>query len=275
MPFCCIVPDCKTGYIKSVYQNKIKKKLSLFRPRTDDMLLKWRQVICRPETKPLLKSHGVRELHFKEEDIERYYVTRLSNGSIFRMLKDVATGNTAIKSIDYRSIPTLSSGFIDRPWRVFGNEGDKGNRKRLLEFRGFEFSADTDELSVKMRQVSQQLGVGDLVSICNILAMDYTSTKQEVINRICSGLMDLSQLACDAEEEEFEHDDEEDDRSEGQNDDRSEKQDDIDHSIKQERKGQVMQQQVVLQPQHFSLSYKDVENVIRTFDDTDAYPVER
>lgn len=29
---------------------------------------------------------------------------------------------------------------------IFGNEGDKNNRKRLLEFKGFTFSAEIDDV---------------------------------------------------------------------------------------------------------------------------------
>ncbi|KYN00184.1 hypothetical protein ALC62_09064 [Cyphomyrmex costatus] len=86
MPFHCIVPGCKTGY-KDVIDKNTRKKLSLFKPRTDDMLLKWQQIIQRPKSKPLLKSNRVCELHFREEDIKKHYVTELSDGNTFTMLK--------------------------------------------------------------------------------------------------------------------------------------------------------------------------------------------
>lgn len=155
---------------------------------------------------------------------------------------------------------------------IFGNEGNKNNRKRLMEFQGFKFLDESDELAAKMRQASQYLAVGDLVSICNILAMDYTGTKQEVISRICSGLMDLDQLAREAEEDDNEHgDDDEDEKIKGQDDEQGGEK----YQPRERIPEQVIREQVVLQPQHFSLSYRDVENTIRTFDGTDVYPVER
>lgn len=155
---------------------------------------------------------------------------------------------------------------------VFGNEGDKSNRKRLLEFQGFVFLAESDELAAKMRQASQQLSVGDLVSICNILAMDYSGNKQEVISRIYSGLMNLNQLAREAERDNDEQDDDdENDESDGAEEVQE---------VQEDRKTVIEQivqqpQQIVLQPQHFALSYKDVENTVRAFNGADVYPVER
>lgn len=179
-------------------------------------------------------------------------------------LEQIPTIATKIKSASSRVLKVLHI-------FIFGNEGDKNKRKRLLEFQGFKFSDESDELTVKMRQVSQQLSVGDLVSICNVLTMDYSGTKQEVISRICNGLMDLNQLAHEAEREDSEHDDDEDDESENQDDERGNK----GHRIYEPRTERIVRQQMAIQPQHFSLSYKDVENIIRTFDGTDAYPVER
>lgn len=154
---------------------------------------------------------------------------------------------------------------------IFGKEGDKDSRKKLLEFRGFKFSNESDELSAKMKQVSQLLSVGDLVSICNVLAMDYSGTKQEVISRICNGLMDLNQLAHETEKDDYVLDSDENDEIEELNNGEGNEE----HYSKKRVTQQVVQEQMKWQQQHFSLSYKDVENTLRTFDGTDIYPVKR
>lgn len=41
----------------------------------------------RSDGKPLVRSNGVCELHFREEDIEKYFITNLKDGSIFKMAK--------------------------------------------------------------------------------------------------------------------------------------------------------------------------------------------
>lgn len=110
--------------------------------------------------------------------------TSLSTQTMKR-LRQIPIISTKLKSASSKIIKLLHI-------FIFGNEGDKNNRRRLSEFDGFKFSGESDELAVKMRQMSQQFSVGALVSICNVLAVDYTGTKQELISRICSRLKSAS-----------------------------------------------------------------------------------
>lgn len=77
---------------------------------------------------------------------------------------------------------------------IFEQEGDRGNRKRQREFKGFPFAIDSDEYKSKISYVEANLGWGDLVSVCNILAIDYAGTKRELSQRICNVLVDLDSL---------------------------------------------------------------------------------
>lgn len=77
---------------------------------------------------------------------------------------------------------------------VFEQEGDRGNRKRLREFKGFSFANDLDEYRSKIAFVKGNLGWGDLVSVCNILVINYSGTKKELSQRICSSLVYLNSL---------------------------------------------------------------------------------
>ncbi|KYQ57151.1 hypothetical protein ALC60_03897 [Trachymyrmex zeteki] len=98
---------------------------------------------------------------------------------------------------------------------VFEREGDRGNRKRLREFGGFAFASGSDDA---------HLGWGDLVAICNILAVDYAGTKKELSQRICDYLMDLNLLddasdeGRDPEEDAMEDDDDENDGNDDNDD---------------------------------------------------------
>ncbi|XP_015592482.1 uncharacterized protein LOC107266475 isoform X2 [Cephus cinctus] len=91
-PSCCCVPGCKTGYASVNIKNRMKgkKNCSIFKPRTEEMLLKWREAIPRSH-KAVSKSNGVCELHFQEDEVEKYYVTTMPDGTVFRMRKGKAT----------------------------------------------------------------------------------------------------------------------------------------------------------------------------------------
>ncbi|KAI8116130.1 hypothetical protein CVS40_11742 [Lucilia cuprina] len=56
---------------------------------------------------------------------------------------------------------------------VFENEGDRQNRERLREFVGFDFTEEDEKFLEKTKYVKQNLSTADLVSICNILSLDY------------------------------------------------------------------------------------------------------
>lgn len=75
---------------------------------------------------------------------------------------------------------------------VFEQEGDRGNKQRLREFEGFTFASGSDEYKAKLMYADTYLGWGDLVAICNVLAVNYAGTKKELSQWICDYLMDLN-----------------------------------------------------------------------------------
>jgi len=94
---------------------------------------------------------------------------------------------------------------------VFEQEGNRNNRKRLREFEGFSFASGSEEHRAKLAYVDASLGWGDLVSICNVLAVDYSGTKKELSQRICNCLMDLNllnEVNKEGKDEENDNDDE-------------------------------------------------------------------
>lgn len=86
-----------------------------------------------------------------------------------KKLGQIPAITTRIKSASFKTIKVLHI-------LISGNKGDTSNRKKLMEFKGFLFSEELDELAVKIKQVSQQLNE-DVVSICDILAIEYSGTK--------------------------------------------------------------------------------------------------
>ena len=59
---------------------------------------------------------------------------------------------------------------------IYEEEGDRRNRSKLREFSGFTFTDDSDEFRAKL-EYSSFLSVGDLISICKILGLNYSANK--------------------------------------------------------------------------------------------------
>ncbi|KAK9744312.1 hypothetical protein QE152_g7932 [Popillia japonica] len=115
------------------------------------------------------------------------------------MLKDVPSILTNIKTAKADVIKAFHK-------LVYESPGDRGNRQRLRDFSGFTFEISSDEYNVKCQYVKKNLSLGDLISICNILCIDYQGNEDEIINRICEHLINLDKLntilAYDDEKEE-------------------------------------------------------------------------
>ena len=76
---------------------------------------------------------------------------------------------------------------------IFEKEGDRKNRERLRDFEGFTFKKDTMGYVNKI-EAARKLSIGDLISCCNILGLEYGGNREEIITRILYGLMDLDTL---------------------------------------------------------------------------------
>lgn len=73
-------------------------------------------------------------------------------------------------------------------------EGDSENRKCLLEFTGFTFTSDSDR-KTKVDKVVHNLSLLDLISVCNVLGIDYSGKKEELAHQACTFLMNLDELS--------------------------------------------------------------------------------
>lgn len=74
-------------------------------------------------------------------------------------------------------------------------------RKRLREFSGFGLDRNSNEYKEKVKEVKQAIDDSDLVSICNILNLDYKGRTDDLVDRICCFMNDL-QVTKDEEEDE-------------------------------------------------------------------------
>ncbi|KYN18246.1 hypothetical protein ALC57_09448 [Trachymyrmex cornetzi] len=156
---------------------------------------------------------------------------------------------------------------------IFEKEGDRKNRQRLRDFEGFAFKKDTEKYANKI-EAARGLTFGDLISCCNILGLEYGGNKDELVIRILHGLMNLNTLTHKDHEQDDESDedmsddgtvDEQDDEiEERRNNEEEENNLEENHST---RGGQMHTR--------FSMTYRDVQDSIKTFTGKDTYPVER
>ncbi|KAG5892272.1 hypothetical protein JTB14_034223 [Gonioctena quinquepunctata] len=149
---------------------------------------------------------------------------------------------------------------------AFGNEGEgRKTRKEMRDFSGFHLDKKSSEFAQKVSEVKQEVQLPDLIAICSILDLDYSGSSEEVVVRICSLLNDLQSHGenekTDDEEVEEESEEEVDSDEDKNGNDRGAKSGESFGNTK--LKGS------------FSLTFKDVEDSIRTFDGKDNYPVRK
>ncbi|XP_036328484.1 uncharacterized protein LOC118740858 [Rhagoletis pomonella] len=92
---------------------------------------------------------------------------------------------------------------------VFGREGDRDNRKRLREFAGFDFNEYDEKYAKKCEYIKQNLKECDLISICNLLTINYD--EHDMILHIFHNLQNghLLNEGCRDEDSETENEDDE------------------------------------------------------------------
>lgn len=169
---------------------------------------------------------------------------------------------------------------------IFEQEGDRNNRKRLREFRGLPYAVESEEYKSKIAFVETHLGWGDLVSVCNILAIDYAGTKKELSQRLCGYLTDLNALndvykTNDEDDNENEEDAEQDENNKDDNDEHDEDdQDDEDNQDDEDIRNDEDDERSPTRTHRlartkFTMTFRDVEDSIRHFDGDEKYPVKQ
>ena len=137
---------------------------------------------------------------------------------------------------------------------VYGEVGDRGDRQRLREFTGFKFTENSGEFQTKVKWMIETLTLADLVAICVVLRLPYTGELEDIAKRICRHLtnFELFNAADQAEEEE-----EDEDLSE----------------VYEEVQESTTPAAIPAGPR-FTVSFRNVEDTVRTFKGSDGYPIE-
>lgn len=131
-------------------------------------------------------------------------------------------------------------------------------RKRLREFSGFGLDKNSNEYKEKVNEVKQAIDDSDLVSVCNILDLDYKGTTDNLVDRICCFMNDL-QVSKDEDEGDEEEDSE----------------DDSNDSDKNESLASIQAgSQANANSSSFALTFRDIEDSIRPFDGKADYPIQ-
>lgn len=146
---------------------------------------------------------------------------------------------------------------------VFNQESDRQNRKRLRQFEGFTFKADSDEYKNKVSSLRRDFEENDLVATCSLLCLDYSGEKRELANRIIDGLRDLTIIEEAAEKEADEDVVEEDEKEEPELEEVEEN-----RSVNRVNTTESARCR-------FSFSFRDIENVVRQFDGETGLPVRK
>lgn len=77
---------------------------------------------------------------------------------------------------------------------IFGEIGDKNNRRRIPNFPRFAFEIDCDEYKSKLQDIKDNFSVNDLITIYNDLSINNSGTLDEIAARLTSSLCDFNVL---------------------------------------------------------------------------------
>ncbi|KAJ8982413.1 hypothetical protein NQ317_017215 [Molorchus minor] len=157
---------------------------------------------------------------------------------------------------------------------AYGDEGQPRKlRKALRNFSGFDFEKTSDDYVAKVNDVKNQLSQADLIVACNILNLNYSGTIDDVTERICSFLINLhldDNETEDVNEDELEdeekiNEDEED--IEDEDDEQTEDEGEDENTVARGATRRTKTAQTTIKKDYFALTFRDVEESIRQFDD--------
>ena len=112
--------------------------------------------------------------------------------------------------------------------------------------------------------------------VCNLLGSDYNETKDELVYRICSGLMDLNSLQAVPDEEDKGRNDDKEEAERSPDEDEGDGEGDGDsgagsHVSNSSNNNRTSGRKTL----QFAIYYKDVKDSIRFIDSSDNHPIER
>ncbi|XP_076547015.1 uncharacterized protein LOC143305818 [Osmia lignaria lignaria] len=162
---------------------------------------------------------------------------------------------------------------------ITGTEGDRNNRKYLRSFTGLGFESGSKEFNDKVMWAVTSFDLGELIAICNVLDIDYSGQREEVVRRICEYLADPRRLntidePTVSETEEESEDEAMDDTIRPRSTDTGARP--VSDRIRSSVDSLVVREDVMADREmpKFTLNFRDIEDSIRQFNGTDGYPVE-
>ncbi|XP_066258248.1 protein DEK-like [Euwallacea similis] len=76
---------------------------------------------------------------------------------------------------------------------AYGEEGRPRLTKRdLKKFPRFKLDRESSEYQAKVGEIKNNLNSSDLTAICHILNLDYAGQREDILDRVCTFLNDLS-----------------------------------------------------------------------------------
>ncbi|XP_063920326.1 uncharacterized protein LOC135135234 [Zophobas morio] len=162
-----------------------------------------------------------------------------------RTLQEVELCDDAIKNGPYASVRTLYGLAFD--------DGSRLNRRKLCQWTGFPFEIASDDFNEKVDEVVQNFTIAELCGVGLLLGLNCAGTHQEVAERICSVLTDFDLFTQErvVQEQESENEDDEDDPVDSDD-------------------GRAGAAAVPT----FTMSFRDIEDSVRTFSGDDNYAIE-
>ncbi|XP_053956258.1 F-box/LRR-repeat protein 20-like [Anastrepha ludens] len=179
---------------------------------------------------------------------------------------------------------------------IFESEGDRSNRQRLREFCGFAYNEGSAEFEVKSQYVDANLNERDLVTICNVLGIDYNKghllvasdaenhdddddgvgSEDEAANsydgaeqRACSTLRNRRNNDCF-----FSIDGNEGRKEAHKTAERRERRRICDEREASISASEANENEMPMQMSRFAINFRDIEDSVRPFDGTDKLPID-
>ncbi|KAK9692731.1 Endomembrane protein 70 [Popillia japonica] len=148
------------------------------------------------------------------------------------------------------------------------DDSDRRGRKKIREFTGFKYDKNADEYKNKSAFVKQSFSVAELVAVCNLLHLDYEGSLEELTEKIMGALINVDSLRKENKKD-YDEEDEYDDSEEDDNDE----QEDVERKDDEEQK-KIKENKDEKTPR-FPISFRDVEDSMRTFDGSEDFSVEK
>lgn len=142
---------------------------------------------------------------------------------------------------------------------MFLLDGDRGNRQRIRQFEGFKFDLNSDEFEARVKWMVDNLTPTDLTAVCIFFNLDYGEPELVLAKHICTKLINLNNFVHDGEDDEEEE--ERENRPVG--------------TTQMNEINSVPSEKLLSSgSSKFTMTFRDVQNTIRSFNGEDSYSVE-